>query len=1021
MDPKEPDPGSWPQREASDTQVSHVEDCAQLPNTNNRPAMRDYPFATDAKGTAAMQQGSLQQQRELTAAMARISHFQGRKDGFPDDMICRDSVPLSPSSIDGDTSHGRPPHESFAMRVVSQESCSTSSQHREFEELFSRSSISTARPLSPDIDEEAPVSRPTRYSVQSSSKDSGVIMDSEDMPATTNSRPRPHKYDVSYFDTDDESEAEISDAGSIADRCRSDFDYGQSSFYRTPYLNHTHQAPTPSASSQSSHTFDVEQDDSHRLTKILGVGNDSDDVFSWERPDDDQVVQGMFLALMERRGWHNLPDVAKRQMLAYSPEKKWTLIYQDGFAEWKARKKDDMGHRQLLDGHIGKSMDDNHPDTEALSNLQMARLSLNDSPRRVSIPDFDSDDQATITEDVSDAQVDKILNFSLRTVLGVGLADLGSARRELGRSLTLRFAETLAGLVESIAIPEDFDQYPTSSNTRTSSGEDFRGEEPRRPEKSAGKRKRASDPEGNLQQGSGDGCEIATASASATKRQRPTLRIRCPYRARNPHRFNVRDHQGCAMTYFSYMSDLRQHVVKKHVRDDTSTFSCPRCNDIFETKSEQDTHIKRPEGCPSRDLDPEDGVDGETIMRILDRHRQTTKSGGEILVEKQWAELWMLIFHHDDPNDIPSYKYHAVMEDCEFALEWKSLSAFLAAELQLKFGLTGDAPEELRKMLLEHLDLVVETVRAKARDIRYDNRPRPQNANRPGQRRSEVISSVLQNIVGQFSPRDSAIGTETSSNRASDYWQLSFGNNNNNMGHMSMSTPLRPSSQLHHSSSFPEMSRSSISTPPNHQSIVPLTPENLARNEAVVSTAAQDQFLMRPGLHLDVGMSSSQNISTQFSSDEFLPHLASSQQLYQATGPHSAGSYGQSASAMLQTPVSMSGGGHHHHHSMLDESQLSGVGMGILNNNNSNNTYGNGHVRMQSLPHHHHLQQQHPNSAYNNTNNTISYQQQHGVGFGQQFQVNGQQIPPPSVHHQLSDSSFIVDPGVDSSGNPNMI
>ncbi|KAI6777950.1 phosphomevalonate kinase [Emericellopsis cladophorae] len=46
-------------------------------------------------------------------------------------------------------------------------------------------------------------------------------------------------------------------------------------------------------------------------------------------PDDDNVVNAMFHQLMIKRGWHNLPEAARRQMDAYPPQKKWTLLHQD--------------------------------------------------------------------------------------------------------------------------------------------------------------------------------------------------------------------------------------------------------------------------------------------------------------------------------------------------------------------------------------------------------------------------------------------------------------------------------------------------------------------------------------------------------------------------------------------------------------------------------------------------------------------------------------------------------------------
>ncbi|OAA66964.1 cytokinesis protein bni1 [Niveomyces insectorum RCEF 264] len=91
----------------------------------------------------------------------------------------------------------------------------------------------------------------------------------------------------------------------------------------------------PSASSQSSYSSHRE---SNRLTKVP-AGPVSNDGFALSKPDDDIVIEQMFLALMQKRGWHNLPEQARRQMTAYPPMKKWTLIYQDRLTEWQGEQR----------------------------------------------------------------------------------------------------------------------------------------------------------------------------------------------------------------------------------------------------------------------------------------------------------------------------------------------------------------------------------------------------------------------------------------------------------------------------------------------------------------------------------------------------------------------------------------------------------------------------------------------------------------------------------------------------------
>ncbi|KUI52577.1 Cytokinesis protein sepA [Cytospora mali] len=97
-----------------------------------------------------------------------------------------------------------------------------------------------------------------------------------------------------------------------------------------------------SASSQSSYSSYHSNRDSHRLTKFPGPGGLSpanpNDAFNFPKPED-RLIDQMFLQLMQKRGWHNLPEQAQRQMLAYPSAKKWTLIYQDRLTEWQSEQK----------------------------------------------------------------------------------------------------------------------------------------------------------------------------------------------------------------------------------------------------------------------------------------------------------------------------------------------------------------------------------------------------------------------------------------------------------------------------------------------------------------------------------------------------------------------------------------------------------------------------------------------------------------------------------------------------------
>lgn len=70
------------------------------------------------------------------------------------------------------------------------------------------------------------------------------------------------------------------------------------------------------------------------------------------RPRDDRIVDQLFLDLMQKRGWQNLPEQAKRQMLSYPASKKWTLVHQDRLTELQGEQKRRQNARQTH-GHDG--------------------------------------------------------------------------------------------------------------------------------------------------------------------------------------------------------------------------------------------------------------------------------------------------------------------------------------------------------------------------------------------------------------------------------------------------------------------------------------------------------------------------------------------------------------------------------------------------------------------------------------------------------------------------------------------
>jgi hypothetical protein len=77
--------------------------------------------------------------------------------------------------------------------------------------------------------------------------------------------------------------------------------------------------------------------------------------FYLPRPRDDAMIEQQFIELMHKRGWQNLPEQNKRNMLAYQLAKKWALIHQDKLSEWQAEQHRKMSARETTGGTEGQA------------------------------------------------------------------------------------------------------------------------------------------------------------------------------------------------------------------------------------------------------------------------------------------------------------------------------------------------------------------------------------------------------------------------------------------------------------------------------------------------------------------------------------------------------------------------------------------------------------------------------------------------------------------------------------------
>lgn len=105
----------------------------------------------------------------------------------------------------------------------------------------------------------------------------------------------------------------------------------------------------PNSSSRSSHHHPGWQPQQpQQSTGFTSTTSFNPDGFSLPRPSDEKVIEQHFIELMHKRGWHNLPEQARRQMMAYPAAKKWTLVHQDKLTEWQGEQKRRQNARQTV-------------------------------------------------------------------------------------------------------------------------------------------------------------------------------------------------------------------------------------------------------------------------------------------------------------------------------------------------------------------------------------------------------------------------------------------------------------------------------------------------------------------------------------------------------------------------------------------------------------------------------------------------------------------------------------------------
>lgn len=158
--------------------------------------------------------------------------------------------------------------------------------------------------------------------------------------------------------------------------------------------------------------------------------------------------------------------------------------------------------------------------------------------------------------------------------------------------------------------------------------------------------------------------------------QQEDQNLSCPFRKRNPVKFNVRDYQSCAVQSFPDISLLKRHVKLFHRQKTISgAFPCPRCKKDIGSQEGLQYHLAVPNDrvCSFQETmssqDPEDGISAK-VEDALNGRRLNTKVD-------TWHILWRTLFplpngEEIDEHDIPDPEFVPPVELDEVLAEFQT-------------------------------------------------------------------------------------------------------------------------------------------------------------------------------------------------------------------------------------------------------------------------------------------------------------------------------------------------------------
>ncbi|CCF35997.1 hypothetical protein CH063_07666 [Colletotrichum higginsianum] len=194
-----------------------------------------------------------------------------------------------------------------------------------------------------------------------------------------------------------------------------------------------------------------------------------------------------------------------------------------------------------------------------------------------------------------------------------------------------------------------------------------------------------------------------------------TQALPCPYRLRNPARFNVNDRWLCATGKWKNVAELQAHIVKDHRQSGSADlFQCPRCEKGFPEPSAFKEHLMLPKDqiCDPRPELPSTGGDVEDGIPAIRARDLAEKVERETI--KTWDDLWRWLFPSDRmvprPVTLPAVELPQVEQEVFASSNMSSLKASLEERLRLLAlqSATNDSFSAQIPVITGSLSLVVE-------------------------------------------------------------------------------------------------------------------------------------------------------------------------------------------------------------------------------------------------------------------------------------------------------------------------